>query len=92
LPEDEQLLAGRLYGEVRMNGIVTLVLSLLAMLAGAAGFAWYVWRELGDVEISLHGYIALAAGVTVTLGLGVGLMWLVYFSHRRGFDDEVGRD
>ena len=68
-----------------MNGIVTLILSLVAMLAGAAGFAWYVWRELGDVEISMHGYLALAGGVAVTLALGVGLMWLVYFSHRRGY-------
>ena len=75
-----------------MNGIVTLILSLVAMLAAAAGFAWYVWRELGDVEISMHGYLALAGGVAVTLALGVGLMWLVYYSHRRGYDDEAGRD
>jgi hypothetical protein len=75
-----------------MRGFLGVILSLLGMLAGAAGFAWYVWRELGDVEISTHGYIALAAGVTATLGLGVGLMWLVYYSNRRGFDDEVGRD
>jgi hypothetical protein len=75
-----------------MNGIVTLLLSLLAMLAGAIGFAWYVWRELGDVEISIYGWLALAGGITVTLALGIGLMWLVYFSNRRGFDDEAGRD
>ena len=75
-----------------MNGIVTLVLSLFAMLAGATGFAWYVWRELGDVEISMYGWLALAGGIAVTLALGVGLMWLVYFSNRRGFDDEAGRD
>ncbi len=75
-----------------MNGITTLVLSLLALLAGAIGFAWYVWRELGDVVISPQGYVALAAGVVVTLALGVGLMWLSYFSHRRGYDDEAGRD
>jgi uncharacterized membrane protein len=75
-----------------MKGIAALLLSLLGMLAGAAGFAWYVWRELGDVAISPQGYVALGIGVSVTLGLGAGLMWLVYFSHRRGFDDEAGRD
>jgi hypothetical protein len=26
------------------------------------------------------------------LVLGGGLIWLVYFSHCRGYDDEVGRD
>ena len=40
----------------------------------------------------MHGKIALFAGVTVTLLLGMGLMWLVYFSHKRGYDDEAGRD
>jgi hypothetical protein len=75
-----------------MKGIAALVLSLLGMLAGAVGFAWYVWHELGDVAISPQGYVALGIGVSVTLGLGAGLMWLVYFSHRRGFDDEAGRD
>ena len=48
--------------------------------------------ELGDVEISVQGYLALAGGVAVTLALGVGLMWLVYYSHRRGYDDEAGQD
>ncbi len=75
-----------------MRGIFGLILSLLVLLAGAGGFAWYVWHELGDVEISPQGYLALAAGVAVTLGLGIGLMWLVYYSARRGFDDDVGRN
>lgn len=79
-------------GEQCMRGVIILILSLLAMLAGSVGFAWYVWRELGDVEISTHGYIALVAGVVMTLALGGGLMWLVYFSHRRGYDDGAGRD
>jgi hypothetical protein len=72
--------------------IASLILSLLGLLAAAIGFAWYLWRELGDVAISPEGYLALALGVGAALALGVGLMWLVYFSHRRGFDDEAGRD
>jgi hypothetical protein len=75
-----------------MNGPTALILTLVALLAAAGGVAWYVWRELGDVAMSAQGYAALALGVVVTLLLGVGLMWLVHFSHRRGFDDEAGRD
>ena len=66
--------------------------TLLALLLAAAGVAWWGWSQLGDVDMGWHGYIALALGVIVTTGLGVGLMWLVYFSHRHGYDDEVGRD
>lgn len=75
-----------------MSGPLTLILSLMGLLAASCGFAWYVWRELGDVAITPQGYMALAAGIGVTLLLGIGLMWLVYFSHRRGYDDRVGRD
>jgi hypothetical protein len=75
-----------------MNGTVGVVVTLIALLAAAAAVGWWAWSELADVEMSVHGYIALAIGVVATLALGVGLMWLVYFSHRRGFDDEAGRD
>ncbi|MCB2054680.1 MAG: hypothetical protein KDE35_10610 [Geminicoccaceae bacterium] len=75
-----------------MRGNLVVVFALLGMLAASIGVAWFVWRELGDVEISTHGLIALAAGVVVTLALGFGLMFLVYFSHRRGYDDEAGHE
>jgi hypothetical protein len=65
---------------------------LAALLAAAVLFAWYVWRELGEVELGLHGWLALALGVVATAGLGVGLMMLVYHSHRRGYDERAGRD
>ena len=73
-----------------MKGIAVLLLSLFGLLAGATAFAWYVWEQLGDVAISEHGYYAMALGITVALLLGAGLMWLVYFSHHRGYDDEAG--
>ena len=49
-----------------------------------------LWTNLGESEISGAGWLAMALGVTVTLALGVGLMGLVFFSNRRGYD-EVGR-
>jgi hypothetical protein len=49
-----------------------------------------LWTNIGDSEISGAGWLALTLGVTVTLALGVGLMALVFFSNRRGYD-EVGR-
>lgn len=63
----------------------------IGLLALAGGFAWHVWRELGEVEISNQGYLALALGVTATAALGIGLMALLFYSHRRGYDD-IDRD
>ncbi|WP_420348080.1 hypothetical protein [Pelagibius sp.] len=51
----------------------------------------FVWWSLGDVDISLHGMIALTLGCLVSLLLGGGLMFLVFYSSRRGHDDDHHR-
>jgi hypothetical protein len=60
---------------------------LLVLLAGAAFAAYRTWFALEGVEIPLAGMIALGLGIVVTLALGVGLMFLVFYSSRRGYDD-----
>ena len=49
-----------------------------------------LWMGIGDSEISSAGWLAMGLGVIVTLGLGIGLMALVFISSRRGYD-EIGR-
>jgi hypothetical protein len=68
---------------------VLLAVVLAALLVAAAGGALYVWQGIGAVDIGTHGLIALALGVGFSLALGIGLMRLVYYSSRRGFDDKV---
>lgn len=69
-----------------------IICALLAMLgASLAGVAVF-WLRLGSVDITIHGYIAMAIGVGLSLLLGVGLMALVFFSARRGYDDAASRD
>jgi hypothetical protein len=43
----------------------------------------------GPVEMTVHGWIALAIGVFFSMAVGIGLMVLVFFSSRRGYDDRV---
>ena len=69
-----------------MKGL-TLLAVLLALLALAIFIAWRTWVALEGVAISVNGLIALGAGVLVTMALGVGLMFLVFYSSRRGYDD-----
>ncbi|MBT5812586.1 MAG: hypothetical protein HOI19_19605, partial [Rhodospirillaceae bacterium] len=49
----------------------------------------YVWFEMGDVAISWHGVVAMVLGVVLSFLVGAGLMALVFYSNRKGFDDEV---
>jgi hypothetical protein len=53
------------------------------------GFAFWGAFSGGDSwQMNAHGWFALALGVVLTVALGVGLMALVFFSARRGFDDD----
>lgn len=47
---------------------------------------------LGDSEISPAGWFAMGLGIIVTLALGIGLMSLVFFSSRGGYDETSRRD
>ena len=71
-----------------MRSAGTLIV-LLGLLAASTGVALWAWHEMGDVAISRHGLIALGLGVVATFLLGAGLMALVFFSARRGYDDRA---
>ncbi len=47
------------------------------------------WMQI-DAEMSSHGITALLAGVGLSLVIGFGLMALVFYSSRHGYDDDVG--
>jgi hypothetical protein len=73
-----------------MRALLTIAV-LLGLLGASAGVAFWAWQELGEVEISRHGRIALALGAVLTFALGAGLMALVFFSNRRGYDEQAYR-
>jgi hypothetical protein len=65
------------------------IVFLLALLAASIGVAIWAWQQMGEVEISGHGLVALGLGAVVTCALGSGLMALLFFSHRRGYDERA---
>lgn len=67
---------------------LALAVSLFGMLALAVWGAVYVWSEIGDIEMSTTGILAMIAGVVLSLGLGMGLMFLVFKSERDGAGPE----
>ncbi len=64
-----------------------IVLALFALLMLSVWFAATAWERLGDTAIPFYGYIAIVGGVLVSLLVGGGLMALVYYSSRHGYDD-----
>jgi hypothetical protein len=56
--------------------------ALLLLLAGSLLFAY---SGLGDMPLA--GWIALVAGVAVSLIIGIGLMTLLFYSSRQGYDE-----
>lgn len=62
----------------------------LAVLLGLFGVSlWYavkVWGAMSGVAMSGWGWTFLILGVVVTIGLGAGLMALVFYSARHDMD------
>jgi len=59
---------------------------LLGFLAAAIAYAVHAWIELSGVTMSGAGWLFLVLGTLFTLGLGGGLMWLVFYSSRHDYD------
>jgi hypothetical protein len=64
----------------------TVVIVLFGFLAVAIAYAIYGWNKLGAVGIPVTGWIFLLGGVVLTVGLGGGLMALLFYSSRKGRD------
>lgn len=70
--------------------VIVLTSVLAGFLIAVTTYSVRIWSELGDTEMSSSGHVALAIGVSVATALGAGLMGLVFYSSRRGYDDAVG--
>ena len=60
---------------------------LLAILAGAIFVGHYGWVSAGEVTMPIWGWLMMGLGILFTLLVGGGLMALVFYSSRAGFDE-----
>jgi hypothetical protein len=63
-----------------------LIILLLAILA-AVGYFAYAGLTLPGAPMPAGGYLALALGAVFAVIIGVGLMALLFYSSRRGYDE-----
>lgn len=66
------------------------IVPLAALLVVAICFAVYTWRAIEGPPIPAEGHIAMWLGIVFSLLVGCGLMALVFYSSRHGYDDAVG--
>jgi hypothetical protein len=62
------------------------ILVLLGLLGVSLWYAIRVWTSMAGVHMSGWGWLFLVLGVIVTIGLGAGLMGLVFYSSRHDYD------
>jgi hypothetical protein len=67
-------------------GVIALVLPLFAILAAAAWLAIDA-VSLPGPSMPATGYVAMALGVVFSLVVGIGLMALLFYSSRHGYDE-----
>lgn len=66
--------------------------ALATILLGAIVWAAWVWGSMPATELGFHGLTALVLGIVGSLVVGCGLMALVFYSARRGYDDQIRYD
>jgi uncharacterized RDD family membrane protein YckC len=62
------------------------VIVLLGLLAAALWYAVHAWGQMPGIGLSPLGWVFLVLGVLTTVGIGVLLMGLLFYSSRKGKD------
>ena len=63
-----------------------IAIAAMGVILGASiWFLFYGWN-LTDAQIDTNGYIALGLSVLLSMILGGGLMALLFWSNRKGYD------
>jgi hypothetical protein len=73
-------------------GTIALVTALIVILAAALWYAASAWVSLGGPPMPAVGYVAMTLGIVISLIVGCGLMALLFYSSRHGYDDQHPAD
>jgi hypothetical protein len=64
-----------------------IVIAVLLLLLGASGFVAHRGLTVDNVDVPAAGYFAMAFGVIFSLIVCIGLMALIFYSSRKGYDE-----
>ena len=69
-----------------------IVIALMALLGASVFYAYGLWTALGAADLPGWMYVAMAGGVVFSLLVGGGLMTLVFYSNRAGYDERAAHN
>lgn len=75
----------------RFTGAFYVTLVALAFIALLCLWGVWVAFKAGGPPIGMHGWIAMAIAIVVSGAVGGGLMWLAFYSARKGMDEDAGK-
>ena len=62
------------------------VTSLVGFLVAVVAYSSYAWNQIPDSVISGAGWTFFTLGIFATVVVGIGLMFLVFYSDRKHYD------
>jgi hypothetical protein len=64
-----------------------ILIVLLSLLVGTGVVIYFGWILGNGTDVPTSGYAAMAFGVIISLAVGFGLMALLFYSSRKGYDE-----
>ena len=68
-------------------GSWSILIVLLLLLVGTGVVTYFGWTLANGTDVPTSGYAAMAFGVVISLAVGFGLMALIFYSSRKGYDE-----
>ena len=68
-------------------GAIALIVPLVAILAAAGWYSARAWVSIAGPPMPVTGYVAMTLGVVFSVVVGCGLMALLFYSSRHGYDE-----
>ena len=64
-----------------------ILIVLLSLLVATGVIIYFGWILASGADVPTSGYAAMAFGVIISLAVGFGLMALLFYSSRKGYDE-----
>ena len=64
-----------------------ILVALLLLLVATGVVIYFGWTLAKGTDVPTSGYAAMAFGVIISLAVGFGLMALLFYSSRQGYDE-----